>query len=228
MICSLILFYISIDSESDYLYSVDEKTGIQAKEFKELIPQKEGDIKKMEFEYTRHGTTCLTAALNVSTGKIDHYIMEQTRTEEDFVKYISSICQSKGQKCKITFLLDQLNTHKSAGLVKWVAQQIGYTSSLGNKGKEGILKSQESRMAFLESTNHRIRFVYTPKHCSWLNPIENWFSKLQKQRLRNTSFNSVKELEDAITKYISYANIWNAKKLKWVFSGFFKQNPIAC
>ncbi|MBK7637994.1 MAG: transposase [Saprospiraceae bacterium] len=175
-----------------------------------------------------HGTTCLTAALNVSTGKIDHYIMQQTRTEEDFVKYISSICQSKGQKCKITFLLDQLNTHKSAGLVKWVAQQIGYTSSLGNKGKEGILKSQESRMAFLESTNHRIRFVYTPKHCSWLNPIENWFSKLQKQRLRNTSFNSVKELEDAITKYISYANIWNAKKLKWVFSGFFKQNPIAC
>ena len=96
--------------------------------------------------------------------------MQQSRTEEDFVKYISSICQSKGQKCKITFLLDQLNTHKSAGLVKWVAQQIGYTSSLGNKGKEGILKSQESRMAFLESTNHRIRFVYTPKHCSWLNP----------------------------------------------------------
>ena len=220
MICSLILFYISIDSESDYLYSVDEKTGIQAKEFKELIPQKEGE--------SIHGTTCLTAALNVSTGKIDHYIMQQSRTEEDFVKYISSICQSKGQKCKITFLLDQLNTHKSAGLVKWVAQQIGYTSSLGNKGKEGILKSQESRMAFLESTNHRIRFVYTPKHCSWLNPIENWFSKLQKQRLRNTSFNSVKELEDAITKYISYANIWNAKKLKWVFSGFFKQNPIAC
>ncbi|MBK7635199.1 MAG: transposase [Saprospiraceae bacterium] len=95
-ICSLILFYISIDSESDYLYSVDEKTGIQAKEFKELIPQKEGDIKKMEFEYTRHGTTCLTAALNVSTGKIDHYIMEQTRTEEDFVKTLSYANQ--GQK----------------------------------------------------------------------------------------------------------------------------------
>ncbi|MBK9567059.1 MAG: transposase [Saprospiraceae bacterium] len=65
-----------------------------------MIPQKEGDIKKMEFEYTRHGTTCLTAALNVSTGKIDHYIMEQTRTEEDFVKYISSICQSKGKNAK--------------------------------------------------------------------------------------------------------------------------------
>ncbi|MFZ1703760.1 MAG: IS3 family transposase, partial [Saprospiraceae bacterium] len=63
---------------------------------------------------------------------------------------------------------------------------------------------------------------------SWLNPIENWFSKLQKQRLRNTSFNSVKELEDAISKYINYANVWNAKKIKWVFSGFFKQNPIAC
>jgi DDE superfamily endonuclease len=228
MICLLITFYISIHVESEYLYSVDEKTGIQAKEFKELLPQKDGDIKKMEFEYTRHGTTCLTAALNVSTGKIDHYILQQSRTEEDFVKYISTICQSKGPKCKITFLLDQLNTHKSASLVKCVAQQIGYTGNLGTKGKEGVLKSQESRMAFLESTNHRIRFVYTPKHCSWLNPIENWFSKLQKQRLRNTSFNSVKDLEEAISKYISYANIWNAKKLKWVFSGFTKQDPIAC
>jgi transposase len=207
---------------------VDEKTGIQAKEFKELLPQKGGDIKRMEFEYTRHGTTCLTAALNVSTGKIDHYILQQSRTEEDFVKYITTVCQSKGPKSKITFILDQLNTHKSASLVKYVALQIGYKGNLGIKGLEGILKSQESRMAFLEREHHRIRFVYTPKHCSWLNPIENWFSKLQKQRLRNTSFKSVKDLEEAISKYIGYANVWNAKKLKWVFCGFIKQYPIAC
>ena len=139
----------------------------------------------MEFEYKRHGTTCLTGGVNVSTGKMESYQIQATRKEEDFVKFIDDLCKKYPKTDKITILLDQLNTHKSASLVKWVAKQIGHKGELGIKQRKGILKSQKTRMEFLENENHRIRFVYTPKHCSWLNPIENWFGKLQKQRLNN-------------------------------------------
>ena len=98
-----------------------------------------------------------------------------------------------------------MNTHKSETLVQWVASQIGYEGDLGTKQYKGILERQKTRMEFLENPDHRIRFVFTPKHCSWLNPIENWFGKLQKQQLKNESFTSIEELE---TKMIAYIEVY--------------------
>lgn len=80
-----------------------------------------------------------------------------------------------------TFVCDGLNTHKSESLVRFVAKQCGLEGELGRKGKESILKSLTSRMEFLHDKNHRIRFVYTPKHCSWLNQIEIWFSIIDRR-----------------------------------------------
>jgi transposase len=74
------------------------------------------------------------------------------------------------------FMTDPLNTHKSQSLVRLVADRLEIGEDLGVKGKEGILKSMASRAAFLSDESHRIRFVYTPVHCSWLNQIEIWFS----------------------------------------------------
>jgi transposase len=216
-----------LDSHNGHhLFSVDEKTGIQAKEMKERNPQKSGQLRRMEFEYKRHGTTCLTGAVNVSTGKMECYQIQSTRKEEDFVKFIDKLCQGIPKTDKVTILLDQLNTHKSESLVKWVAQQIEYAGDLGKKKFKGILKNQQSRMIFLETQDHRIRFVYTPKHCSWLNPIENWFGKLQRQRLRHASFSSVKELESALIDYIHFSNEWFAKPYKWKFKGFLKNKKL--
>ena len=76
------------------------------------------------------------------------------------------------------FILDQLNTHKSESLVRLVAELCQIEDPLGVKGKSGILKSMETRKVFLEDENHRVRFAYTPKHTSWLNQIEIWFSIL--------------------------------------------------
>lgn len=213
--------------EGHHLFSVDEKTGIQAKEMKEVPATQTGRLRRMEFEYVRHGTTCLTGAVNVATGKMDSFQIQATRKEKDFVKFIKKLCKGIPQTDKITILLDQLNTHKSESLVKWVAKQIEYQGDLGKKRYKGILKSQKSRMEFLEKETHRIRFVYTPKHCSWLNPIENWFGKLQKQRLKNQSFTSINELETAIKDYIVFANNWFAKPFNWKFRGFIKNKKLS-
>ena len=103
---------------------------------------------------------------------------------------------------------------------------INFEGDLGKKRRSGILFDKKSRMAFLENPNHRIRFVYTPKHCSWLNPIENWFAKLQRHVIKNGNFSSVKELENKIKQYIIYYNKCLAKPLNWKFKGFSKEKPI--
>ncbi len=112
--------------------------------------------------YVRHGTTCLIGGLNVCTGKLEAYQIHPTKKEEDFVRFIKNLCKKIPTTDQITILLDQLNIHKSASLVIWVAQQINYKGELGTKEYKGILKSQQTRMDFLETEDHRIRFVYTP------------------------------------------------------------------
>jgi transposase len=77
----------------------------------------------------------------------------------------------------------------------------------------------ESRRTFLEDNSHRIRFVYTPKHSSWLNQIEIWFSILSRKLLKSGSFSSIEELRERILAFIEYFNRVLAKPFKWTFSG---------
>jgi len=170
--------------------SSDEKTGIQAISHSQITKTEPGRLKRVESEYIRNGTTCLIASRNIKTGKLNAYTLGQTRKEGDFLTHVQEIVATQPDKEHV-IICDQLNTHKSASLVKWVASECAVNTDLGIKGKYGILKSQKSRMVFLEDERHHIRFLYTPKHCSWMNQIENWFGILQRKVIKHGEFNSV-------------------------------------
>lgn len=209
------------------MLSVDEKTGIQALERLEgMAPENKGYHKRREFEYIRHGTTTLMAAVDVAKGEVVNHRLHPSRNEQDFLTFIKASVAELPENDDVVILADQLNTHQSESLVRWIARQIGFKGDLGIKGYKGILKNMKTRKAFLENKSHRIRFVYTPKHCSWLNPIENWFAKLQRHVIRNGNFSSVNALENKIENYISFYNRCLLKPLRWRFKGFIKAKEL--
>jgi transposase len=236
-VCQLILSAIKEASDTEkpefstFLLSIDEKTGIQALgRLEQIAPLSKGNHTRREFEYTRHGTTTLIAALNVGTGKLQNYLLNPTRTELDYYQFIEQTTQQildKEPKAHIIFLADQLNTHLSESLVLWSAKVNNIGIELGLKGKQGILKNMATRMEFLENQQHQVRFTFTPKHCSWLNPIENWFAKLQKHVITNGNFTSIEDLNLKIEKYIFFYNMTFIKPLKWKFKGFLKNHILS-
>jgi transposase len=199
--------------------STDEKTGIQALERAHAdLPMKPGLEKRMEFEYIRNGTQCLIANFDVATGEIVSPSVGPTRNEEDFASHIERTIDTDPQAPWI-FVSDQLNTHKSESLVRLVANRCGVKEDLGVKGKSGILESMDSRVEFLQNPTHRIRFVYTPKHTSWLNQVEIWFSILVRRLLKRAGFKSTEELRNRILAFIDYFNRTMAKPFKWTYAG---------
>ena len=126
---------------------------------------------------------------------------------------------TRGQLTLPFSALEQLNTHKSESLVRLVATRCEIDTDLGVKGQCGIRKSMVSRSTFLSDASHRIRFVYTPKHCSWLNQIEIWFSILVKRLLRRGSFTSETALRARILRFIDYFNQTLAKPFRWTYAG---------
>jgi len=201
-----------------HLVSTDEKTGIQALE--RLHPDLSmgpGQVQRREYEYKRHGTLCLTANLEVWCGWVIGTTLGPTRTEADFLAHVQQTVATDPQAGWV-FVVDNLNTHQSESLVVWVAQACGIEEELGVKGKRGVLKSQQSRAAFLSEQGHRIRFVYTPKHTSWLNQVEMWFSILVRKLLRRSSFDSVEGLKARILAFIDYFNRTMAKPIRWLYS----------
>lgn len=203
-----------------HLVSTDEMTGIQALERALATrPMKIKRVELLEFEYIRHGTQALIANWHVATGKVISPSIGATRTEEDFKNHIAKTLETDPEAGWI-FIVDQLNTHKSESLVRLVAQQCGIPTDLGVKEKEGILKSMESRATFLSDPSHRIRFVYIPKHTSWLNQIECWFSILVRRLLKRGNFTSTSDLKQKLLDFIAYFNQTMAKPFNWKFEGF--------
>jgi transposase len=218
-VCEVYAQAATLESKGTHVMSSDEKTGIQALErAAATLPMKQSKHERREFEYIRHGTLCLIANFQVATGMVLAPTIGPTRSEEDFARPIKQTVATD-ENAGWVFVVDNLTTHCSETLVRWAAQREGFDGDVGEKGRSGILKDVASRRAFLVDEAHRVRFVYTPKHCSWLNQIECWFSILVRRALKRGSFASKEALATRIREFIDYFNRLLAKPFRWTYTG---------
>lgn len=205
--------------QGEHTVSTDELTGVQALERKHIgLPLAPGKVERREFEYIRHGTRSFILSRDVVTGKVLAPFCGPTRTESDFLAHLQALVATDPQARRWHIVCDQLNTHRSESLVRWVADLSDITEDLGVKGESGILASMVTRAVFLRQSDHKVVFHYTPKHSSWLNQIEIWLSILVRKLLKRGSFVSVDELEAKVLAFIGYYN-QTAKPFKWTYQG---------
>ena len=218
-VCATYAAAPALAAAGTHVISTDEMPGIQALErLHPTQPMQMGQVERPEFEYVRHGTQTLIANFDVVTGQVLTPTVGPTRTEADFAHPIATTVATDPGGGWV-FVADNLNTHLSETLVCWVADVCALPDNLGAKGKSGILHTRFTRAAFLADPTHRIRFVYTPKHASWLNQIEIWFSILYRRLLKRASFTSTEELRTRVLDFIDYFNVTLAKPFKWTYQG---------
>jgi len=217
-ICTLYAYAPLLQALGGHIVSTDEMTGIQALErIAPTKPLRPGQVERREFEYKRHGTLSLIMNFDIVTGQGLLPSLGPTRTEADFTAHIAQTIASDPEAVWVC-VADQLNTHQSESLVRLVAARCNLTDDLGEKGKSGILQSLATRAAFLRDPSHRIQFVYVPKHTSWLNQVEIWFSILVRRVIKRGNFTSLDDLRARILAFIDYYN-QTAKPFQWTYTG---------
>jgi transposase len=169
------------------VFCVDEKTAIQALDrLDPVLPLSPGRVERHGFEYYRHGTLSLYAALDTATGRV-HGRTAARHTSQDFITFLKEVVALCPPRQKIHIILDNLSAHKT----KLVRQ-------------------------FLEH-NPRVSFHFTPTYSSWLNQVELWFAKIERDVIARGVFTSVSDLARKLRRYIN-AYSANARPIRWKYS----------
>ena len=169
------------------VFSVDEKSSIQALDrLDPVLPLSPGRAERHGFEYYRHGTLSLYAALNTKTGAILGRTA-QRHTSQEFVAFLSDLVASQSRGREIHIIADNFSAHKT----KLVKQ-------------------------FLES-HPKVKLHYTPTYASWLNQVELWFAKIERDVIARGIFTSVTDLKRKLMKYIRHYNE-TSQPIKWKYS----------
>ena len=169
------------------VFSVDEKSAIQALDrLDPVLPLSPGRAERHGFEYYRHGTLSLYAALNTRTGQVLGKTTPR-HTSTEFVGFLGQIIASQPKEQEIHIIADNLSAHKTKEV-----------------------------SAFLQA-NPNVRIHYTPTYSSWLNQVEIWFSKIQRQIIARGVFSSVDDLARKIMRFIRHYNK-TATPIRWRYS----------
>lgn len=192
------------EREDRALVSFDEKPGMQAKERNAPdLPVAPGRIARQEFEYVRHGTKVLLALMIVQTGVVIARVLSHRRNTETarVLDQMLNRLWSFGYK-GADIILDQLNTHWSIEIVRVIARHCGMEMPRPDQ----IAKGWQRRKWLERTRNRRVVLHFAPKHASWLNPIETWFSVLARKLLRRGSFKTTEDLASRVMRFVDYYN----------------------
>lgn len=164
--------------ETVHVLSYDEKPGIQAiaTTSEDLLPDEKHSCISRDYEYKRLGTLSLLAGIDLQTGEAIP-LVSKTHNSKDYIEFLKILDTKYPKGDKIRIVLDNLKVHTSEETRKYLATVPG-----------------------------RFEFVFTPKHGSWLNMVEGFFSKMTKQMLRGIRVNSKEELAERIYLYFDEIN----------------------
>jgi DDE superfamily endonuclease len=191
----------------------DEKTGMQI--LRRVAPTRlpaPGQLEKREFEYERLGTRTMITTFAVPTGEVV-WDLGPTRTSLDFRAHVLRVAYHWPDMAGFDWVVDNLNTHASLDLCEVVAYLNGVPF------EPGRLRTMPQRRAFLSEPSRKHVFHYTPRHGSWLNQVELFFSVLSRQFLRRGDFASVAEFEGRVRAYLDAYNLERAHPYRWTYTG---------
>ena len=166
------------DKQVIHVLSYDEKPGIQAiaTTSQDLLPDEHHGTISRDYEYKRLGTLSLLAGIDLQTGEAIPLVSE-THSSKDYIEFLKILDSKYPKGDKIRIVLDNLKAHTS-----------------------------EATRNYLATVPGRFEFVFTPKHGSWLNMVEGFFSKMTKQMLRGIRVKSKEELKERIYLYFAEIN----------------------
>jgi transposase len=177
------------------VFCVDEKSAIQALDrLDRRLPLSPGRAEKHGFEYYRHGTLSLYAALNPQTGEVIGQTAAR-HTSEEFVAFLEEVVATEPADREVHVILDNFSTHKTDLVKQFLGQHAN------------------------------VRLHFTPTYSSWLNQVESWFSKLQRNVIDRGIFTSVADLRRKILRYIRLYQK-TARPFRWKYSDVQKRIPV--